>query len=88
MHYCASAKQHFNASTFVWLSLTTESVFAETLVHSSFTPVPDADFIVPVEVDGTVMQVYVIKRPLLEKFLQTAATMFEVIVFTASLQVR
>jgi len=29
----------------------------ETLVHSSFKPVPNADFIVPVEIDGQVHQV-------------------------------
>lgn len=29
----------------------------ETLVHSSFKPVSNADFIVPVEIDGTIHQV-------------------------------
>ena len=29
----------------------------ETLVHSSFKPIPHADFIVPVEIDGTIYQV-------------------------------
>jgi len=31
----------------------------ETLVHSSFKPISNADFIVPVEIDGTIHQVYV-----------------------------
>lgn len=29
----------------------------ETLVHSSFTPVPNADFIIPVDLDGTIHEV-------------------------------
>lgn len=29
----------------------------ETLVHSSFKPVPNADFVVPVEIDGQTHQV-------------------------------
>ncbi|KNC99169.1 CTD small phosphatase-like protein [Spizellomyces punctatus DAOM BR117] len=35
----------------------------ETLVHSSFKAVPQADFIIPVEIDGQVHNVYVLKRP-------------------------
>jgi len=31
----------------------------ETLVHSSFKPVPDADFVVPVEIENIVHQVCV-----------------------------
>lgn len=42
----------------------------ETLVHSSFKPVHNADFIVPVEIDGTVHQVYVLKRPHVDEFLR------------------
>uniref|UniRef100_A0A4W5LJL1 CTD small phosphatase 1 n=1 Tax=Hucho hucho TaxID=62062 RepID=A0A4W5LJL1_9TELE len=34
----------------------------ETLVHSSFKPVNNADFIIPVEIDGTLHQVTVLKR--------------------------
>ena len=33
----------------------------ETLVHSSFKPVPNADYIIPVEIEDTVHQVYVLK---------------------------
>ena len=57
----------------------------ETLVHSSFRPVANADFVLTVDVQGTVMHVYVMKRPWLDVFLQQAARNFEVVVFTASL---
>ncbi|KAK3753335.1 hypothetical protein QZH41_015270 [Actinostola sp. cb2023] len=57
----------------------------ETLVHSSFKPVSGADFIVPVEIDGTVHQVYVLKRPYVDEFLKRMGELFECILFTASL---
>lgn len=57
----------------------------ETLVHSSFKPVPDADFIVPVEIEGTVYNVYVLKRPFVDEFLTAVAEDYEVVIFTASL---
>jgi RNA polymerase II subunit A small phosphatase-like protein len=57
----------------------------ETLVHSSFRPVPNPDYILPVEIDGTIHSVYVIKRPGCDEFLQQCGQMYEVVVFTASL---
>ncbi|GAM29155.1 hypothetical protein SAMD00019534_123310, partial [Acytostelium subglobosum LB1] len=57
----------------------------ETLVHSSFKPVPNADFIVPVEIEGQVHQVYVLKRPHVDQFLMEISQKFEIVVFTASL---
>ncbi|KAJ8331539.1 hypothetical protein BDV3_000677 [Batrachochytrium dendrobatidis] len=57
----------------------------ETLVHSSFKPVAKADFIIPVEIDKTIHNVYVLKRPGVDTFLQRLGTQFEVVVFTASL---
>ncbi|XP_061660553.1 CTD (carboxy-terminal domain, RNA polymerase II, polypeptide A) small phosphatase-like a isoform X1 [Syngnathoides biaculeatus] len=57
----------------------------ETLVHSSFKPISNADFIVPVEIDGTVHQVYVLKRPHVDQFLQRMGELFECVLFTASL---
>jgi RNA polymerase II subunit A small phosphatase-like protein len=57
----------------------------ETLVHSSFKPVENPDFIVPVEIDGTVHQVYVLKRPFVDLFLAKMGEMFECVLFTASL---
>jgi RNA polymerase II subunit A small phosphatase-like protein len=42
----------------------------ETLVHSSFKPVANADFVVPVEVDGIVHRVFVCKRPGVDQFMK------------------
>ncbi|XP_061591120.1 carboxy-terminal domain RNA polymerase II polypeptide A small phosphatase 2 isoform X1 [Cololabis saira] len=57
----------------------------ETLVHSSFKPIGNADFIVPVEIEGTTHQVYVLKRPYVDEFLQRMGELFECVLFTASL---
>lgn len=57
----------------------------ETLVHSSFKPVPNPDFVVPIEIDGERHQVYVLKRPYVDQFLAAVAPLFEVVLFTASL---
>ena len=57
----------------------------ETLVHSSFKPVKNADFIIPVEIDNVVHQVYVLKRPHTDEFLDRVGSLFECVLFTASL---
>jgi RNA polymerase II subunit A small phosphatase-like protein len=57
----------------------------ETLVHSSFKPITNADFIIPVEVEDQTHQVYVVKRPGVDKFMKRVGEIFEVVVFTASL---
>ena len=57
----------------------------ETLVHSSFKPVPNPDFVIPVEIDGVVTDVYVLKRPWVDYFLEQCAARYEIVVFTASL---
>jgi len=57
----------------------------ETLVHSSFKPIPNPDFIIPVEIEDQVHKVYVLKRPGVDKFLQRLGPMYELVVFTASL---
>ncbi|XP_049822977.1 carboxy-terminal domain RNA polymerase II polypeptide A small phosphatase 1 [Aethina tumida] len=57
----------------------------ETLVHSSFKPISNADFVVPVEIDGTVHQVYVLKRPNVDDFLKRMGELYECVLFTASL---
>jgi RNA polymerase II subunit A small phosphatase-like protein len=57
----------------------------ETLVHSVFRPVPNADFIVPVEIDGQVHQIYVTKRPHVDEFLRRVGELYECVLFTASL---
>mmetsp|Transcript_12282 Transcript_12282/g.26498 ORF Transcript_12282/g.26498 Transcript_12282/m.26498 type:complete len:304 (+) Transcript_12282:243-1154(+) len=57
----------------------------ETLVHSSFKPIPNPDYIIPVEIDGKMVDVYVLKRPWLDHFMESVGHRFEVVVFTASL---
>lgn len=57
----------------------------ETLVHSSFKPISNADFIVPVEIDGVIHQVYVLKRPYVDEFLKKVGGLYECVLFTASL---
>jgi RNA polymerase II subunit A small phosphatase-like protein len=57
----------------------------ETLVHSSFKPINDADFIIPIELDNMLHKVYVRKRPGVDNFLKAVGEKFEVVVFTASL---
>jgi RNA polymerase II subunit A small phosphatase-like protein len=44
-----------------------------------------ADYIVPVEIESQVHNVYVIKRPGVDKFLTEMGKIYEIVVFTASL---
>ncbi|SAL99810.1 hypothetical protein [Absidia glauca] len=57
----------------------------ETLVHSSFKVTPQADFVVPVEIDGSYHNVFVLKRPGVDAFMKRMGELYEVVVFTASL---
>lgn len=57
----------------------------ETLVHSSFTPIPDPDFQIPLNMQNETHMVYVKKRPGVDEFLERVSEWYEVIVFTASL---
>jgi RNA polymerase II subunit A small phosphatase-like protein len=54
-------------------------------VHSSFKPVKNADIIVPVDIEGKCCNVYVLKRPGVDDFLQELSKIYEVVIFTASL---
>lgn len=56
----------------------------ETLVHSSFRKVEDVDIVISVELEGETHSVYVRKRPGVDEFLEAMAALFEVVVFTAS----
>lgn len=56
----------------------------ETLVHSSFKYVRQCDFVIPVEIENQIHNVYVIKRPGVDEFLKRVGQIFEVVVFTAS----
>ncbi|KAF7315380.1 FCP1-like proteiny domain-containing protein [Mycena indigotica] len=57
----------------------------ETLVHSSFKPIPQPDFIVPVEIEFHWHHFHVLKRPGVDDFLKKMGEIYEVVVFTASL---
>ncbi|CAK5281486.1 unnamed protein product [Mycena citricolor] len=57
----------------------------ETLVHSSFKPIAQPDFIVPVEIEMHWHHFHVLKRPGVEEFLRQMGELYEVVVFTASL---
>ncbi|KAK4050852.1 hypothetical protein OIV83_003274 [Microbotryomycetes sp. JL201] len=57
----------------------------ETLVHSSFKMVHQADYVVPVEIENQYHNVYVIKRPGVDAFLKAMGEIYEIVVFTASL---
>jgi Dullard-like phosphatase family protein len=59
----------------------------ETLVHCSVDPIPDPDVTFPVTFNGAHYDVYVRKRPFLDRFFAAIAGKFEVTVFTASQQV-
>ena len=48
-------------------------------------PVPDPDYVVPIEIDGNTHHVYVLKRPYVDKFLTEMGKLYEVVLFTASL---
>jgi RNA polymerase II subunit A small phosphatase-like protein len=72
----------------------------ETLVHSSFKVclqtrhaeriltsaqiLAQADFTIPVEIEGQYHNVYVIKRPGVDQFMKRVGELYEVVVFTAS----
>ncbi|KIM45034.1 hypothetical protein M413DRAFT_441678 [Hebeloma cylindrosporum] len=57
----------------------------ETLVHSSFKAVQQADFIVPVEIEYHWHHFHVLKRPGVDNFLKQMGEIYEVVIFTASL---
>eukprot|EP00049_Salpingoeca_infusionum_P016800 m.348882 g.348882 ORF g.348882 m.348882 type:complete len:248 (+) comp16148_c1_seq17:380-1123(+) len=57
----------------------------ETLVHSSFKPIPNPDYIIPIDIEGQMHNVYVLKRPFVDKFLAAVSKDYELVMFTASL---
>ncbi|KAK2447498.1 SCP1 small phosphatase [Trifolium repens] len=59
----------------------------ETLVHSTTSPPPDRfDFVVHPIIDGAPMDFYVVKRPGIDELLESLASRFEIVVFTAALK--
>ena len=58
----------------------------ETLVHSAFTPFSrKSDIILNINIEGENKTLYVLKRPHVDKFLQELSSLYEIIIFTASI---
>ena len=57
----------------------------ETLVHSSFQSVKGAHMTIPVTIEDTVHNVFVIKRPGVDEFMRRMGEHFEIVIYTASL---
>ena len=57
----------------------------ETLVHSQFQQIKNPDYVIPVNIDGNVCNIFVQKRPGVDKFLKEMSHYYEVVIFTASL---
>lgn len=58
----------------------------ETLVHSTFQPTQNCQYIIPVEIEGNIYNVYVYRRPGACEFIQHMSQFYEVIIYTASLK--
>jgi len=56
----------------------------ETLIHRSYEPIENADFVVQVEDENEYKSLYVVKRPHLDLFLNRMNDLFECVLFTAS----
>lgn len=48
-------------------------------------PTNNADFIVPIDIEGKIHPVYVLKRPHVDEFLESVGKLYECVLFTASL---
>ena len=58
----------------------------ETLVHSAFTPFSrKSDIILNINIEGENKTLYVLKRPHVDKFLEELSSLYEIIIFTASI---
>jgi len=57
----------------------------ETLVHSSFKHVPNADITLQIDIDGQLCTIYVLVRPFVAEFLKRMSKLYEMVIFTASL---
>ena len=58
----------------------------ETLVHSAFSPFSrESDIILNINIEGENKTLYVLKRPHVDKFLQELSSLYEIIIFTASI---
>jgi RNA polymerase II subunit A small phosphatase-like protein len=57
----------------------------ETLVHSSFKKVRNADIKQPIDLDGYLQTIYVNVRPYAEEFILQMSKYYEIVMFTASI---
>ena len=57
----------------------------ETLVHSTFDYVENADLIIPMEIDDLIYDIFVLIRPGAYDFIEELSKYYETVVFTASL---
>ena len=59
----------------------------ETLVHSGFKPFDkcSSDIILNIELEKKIHEIYVLKRPGCEEFLENLSQHYELVIFTASL---
>lgn len=57
----------------------------ETLVHSSFVVAPEAQMVIPIEVEDNSWSVYVQVRPGAKYFLEEVSKYYEVVIYTASI---
>ena len=64
-------------SRHVYRTCSQESANVEKILHQ-------ADFTIPVEIEGQYHNVYVIKRPGVDQFMKRVGELYEVVVFTAS----
>lgn len=72
-------KQHWHRKTLI-LDLD------ETLIHTFFEKRSNSDFILDIEIEETVYTIFVQMRPGVIKFLQRMSKIYELVVFTASLE--
>lgn len=83
-HLCVYSIICLSFSIIRWV-LPKESLKLFQTFFLSFQPINNADFVVPVEIDGAVHQVYVLKRPHVDEFLRRCGELYECVLFTASL---
>jgi RNA polymerase II subunit A small phosphatase-like protein len=57
----------------------------ETLVHSSFKPIDNPDIVLPVEIEGSICNIFILVRPAVSQFLKRMHKHYELVIFTASL---
>jgi carboxy-terminal domain RNA polymerase II polypeptide A small phosphatase len=79
----SSFKVRKNSPIFLEITNITKEIILAFFPPQQQTAKPD--FIIPVEIEGHTYNVYVSKRPGVDKFMQAMSEHFEIVVFTASL---